>query len=60
MKNYKNIYNLELHEAIEIKTGPTTYFVIRVPGGWIYENPRLDCGQMTSTFIPFDNGFQTL
>ncbi len=55
----RNIYRLKLHEPAEIKTGPSTYYVIRVPGGWIYEHPRLDSGQMTSTFVPFNNEFQS-
>jgi len=52
------IYTLGLHETCEVKVGPTAYFVTRVPGGWIYFNPRLDAGQMNTIFVPFNNSHQ--
>jgi len=54
----KNIYEIKLHEETVITIGPAEYRVLRVPGGWIYYNPRLDNDQMNSTFVPFDNEFQ--
>lgn len=57
----KTIYNLELHESMEQRTnGSTTFTITRVPGGWIYENYRLDQRQMTSVFVPYDNSFQKM
>lgn len=57
----KTIYELGLHEATEVKTnGSTTFTITRVPGGWIYENYRLDQRQMTSVFVPYDNSFQKM
>jgi hypothetical protein len=32
----KDIYNLELHEWIEVKNNGVIVFVFRVPGGWLY------------------------
>jgi hypothetical protein len=50
----KSVHQLSLHESTEIKTSLTTTFTVtKVPGGWIYENYRLDSNQMTSTFVPF-------
>ena len=54
---FKDVYALKCHESTEVKTGPIGYFVVRVPGGWIYENTRLDSNQMTSTFVPFNTEF---
>jgi len=54
---FKDVYALKPHESTEVKTGPIGYFVVRVPGGWIYENTRLDSNQMTSTFVPFNTEF---
>lgn len=57
----KTIYNLELHESMEQRTnGGTIFTITRVPGGWIYENYRLDQRQMTSVFVPYDNSFQKM
>lgn len=52
--------DMRFHETIEFCTGMVTYAVTRVPGGWIYNHMRLDSGQMTSVFIPFNNDFQKL
>lgn len=51
------IYDLKLNETIEITTDCITYHVTRVPGGWIYNQMRLDAGQISSTFVPFDNEY---
>jgi len=51
----KDIYALGLHEEFVFPAGPSEYRVLRVPGGWIYYNPRLENGQMNSTFVPYDN-----
>lgn len=56
--NEVNIYKLKLNETVELWAGAITYFVTRVPGGWIYNNMRLDHGQMNSVFVPFDNEYQ--
>ena len=58
MKAKKSIYNLELHETLELNLGICSYAIIRVEGGWIYFNPRLDRNQMNSTFVPFNNEFK--
>jgi len=52
-----NIYELGLHEEAIVLAGPSEYRVLRVAGGWIYYNPRLDSSQMNSTFVPFDNEY---
>lgn len=54
----KNIYSLKLHEYITIKAAFCDFTVIRVPGGWIYVNPRLDSGQMNTIFVPFNDEFK--
>lgn len=51
-----NIYELKLHESIMLKNGDLV--IHRVAGGWLYTMPRLDCGQMNTVFVPFDNEFQ--
>lgn len=40
----KTIYELDLHESLEIEDG---IVVMRVPGGWIYE----------AVFVPYDDEF---
>jgi len=55
----KNIYKLKLHDCVEINSEPNSYYVIRVPGGFIYTLYRLDYNSMTSTFVPFNNEFMT-
>jgi len=57
-KEEKTIYDLKLHDSMETKGGATRFTVTRVPGGWIYENYRLDAGQMTATFVRYHNEFQ--
>ena len=53
----KSIYEMKLHEEVVVVAGPSEYRVLRVAGGWIYYNPRLDSNQMNSTFVPFDNEY---
>jgi len=53
----KNIYDLELHEESRlIKSGCV---VIRVPGGWIYQNWDFDNKYLIdSTFVPYNTEFK--
>jgi len=53
MKEAKKIYNLKLFEALKVITG---VFVIRVPGGWIFENTYNTCSVAT-TFVPYNEEF---
>lgn len=57
MKPNESIYKLQLHETTSITSGPYEYFIIRVPGGWLYQLTRLDHNVMTSTFVPFHSEF---
>lgn len=52
----KSIYDLKLHESTSLPCGT---YIMRVPGGWIYnvwdsatDTPR------SGTFVPYDNEFQ--
>lgn len=54
----KRLYDLKLHQSMEVGDGRVQYVVVRVIGGWIYNHVRLDLGHMNSTFVPFDNEFQ--
>jgi len=47
MDSSKNIYNLKLHEDIEIKTNHGNAKVMRVPGGWMY------MWESRSIFVPY-------
>lgn len=51
----KNIYNLGLHELIEV---PKFGCVIRVPGGWIYTRQEPQVNIANPVFIPFNDEFQ--
>ena len=54
------LYGMNLNEQIEVfDKGAIAWTITRVPSGWIYSYIRLDSNQMTSTFVPFDNKFQT-
>lgn len=46
----KTIYNLELHELLDIGS---IFSVMRVAGGWLY----LDKESNITTFVPFNNEF---
>ena len=50
-----NIYEMKLHEYIQLENDLVIH---RVAGGWLYTIPRLDCGQMNTVFVPFNNEFQ--
>ena len=52
------IYSLGFHESLELKTYVSSFVVTRVAGGWLYENYRLDCSVLTTTFVPYNNEFQ--
>jgi hypothetical protein len=52
MTDRTSIYNLKLHESVEIGNGWT---VMRVPGGWIYRNYYHEA---TCAFVPLNNEFQ--
>ena len=60
----KNIYDLELHESIEVecedlnentgqKLSCAWYIILRVPGGWLYTSKY----NGTGTFVPFHREF---
>ena len=56
----KRLYAMKLHEEwiVDVSKGNQAQLTIcRVPSGWIY-NYRTGSGQLTSTFVPFDNWFQ--
>lgn len=55
----KSIYELKLHEGMEIYVNNSfiSYWVVRVPGGFMYHYTRLDHGQMNTVFVPYDNEF---
>ena len=54
----ENIYELKLHEGKRVGIGNNSFYVTRVPGGWLYSTSRLGLKVPTTTFVPFDNGFQ--
>ena len=54
----KTIYELSLHETIEIKGSIGGKFeVTRVPGGWVYAFEYPGFHQSPIVFIPFDKEF---
>lgn len=64
MSEAEKIYNLDLHESINIQSNgkdATTYFqVMRVADGWIYTywDSELQQYSNNGVFVPFDNRFQ--
>ena len=57
MSEAKDLYNLKLHDFIEINP---VLVVRRVPGGWIYETAIQNGGygySVSTCFVPYDNGF---
>src|SRR5690554_5222964 len=54
MSKEKTIYDLKLHEEYFFHN---LLFVLRVPGGWIY-NHTDNNKVLSSTFVPFNNEFQ--
>ena len=54
----KNIYNIGLHETLEIKTNVGGKIEItRVSGGWVYAFEYPGFRQSPIVFVPFDNEF---
>lgn len=52
----QTLYNLELHEGITTEFG---IFIMRVPGGWIYDCWDKEADKFkTGVFVPFNNEFQ--
>tara|TARA_R110000782_G_scaffold260726_1_gene352052 strand:- start:2381 stop:2548 length:168 start_codon:yes stop_codon:yes gene_type:complete len=52
----KTLYELELHEIIDLPSGLT---IMRVPGGWIYDCWDYEVDKFKSgTFVPFNNDFK--
>lgn len=71
MTEEKTIYNLKLHETLEVSKevellidgGVTTksikkFDVTRVPGGWVYAFDYPGWRQSQTVFVPFNNDFQ--
>ena len=58
MPDDKHIYNLDLHECMEVVTGMT---VMRVASGWLYDvwDYDRDCFKR-GVFVSFDNNFQKI
>lgn len=65
INDMKTIYDLELHGMIQVGS----YYVTRVPGGWIYEYRVSEClygqswGKMktsSAVFVPFNNEFMEI
>lgn len=52
-EDVKTIYNMALHEDLRVDQ---YVYVLRVPGGWVYQNYLND--SMSSVFVPFSNEFQ--
>jgi hypothetical protein len=53
-----DIYGMKLHETIILfNNNATTHSILRVAGGWIYQFSYDTYA--TSTFVPFDNEFQS-
>ena len=46
----KTVYELEMHESLQIQNSDVRIRVLRVPGGWIYTD--INYGS-TNTFVPF-------
>ena len=53
----KTIYDLKLHETLEISGGMV---IMRVPGGWLYDCWDYDKSEYKQgTFVPFSNEFKS-
>lgn len=51
------IYEMDLHDEIQLWQG---FYVVRVPGGWIYRNDTEQVGghyASATTFVPFNTEF---
>lgn len=53
-----DIYNMRLHEKVEITVDEFRVEVVRVPGGWLYKEPNSFDSSPSYTFVPFNNEFQ--
>jgi hypothetical protein len=63
MEKEKTIYDLKLHETLEVEDGiikGKKYEITRVPGGWIYALDFPGWRLTQVVFVPFDNGFQVI
>ena len=58
MSDQKNIYNLKLHQCLELDDPHLYNTILRVPGGWVYRSFDKSCSMMTSCFVPLNNEFQ--
>ena len=58
----KEIYNMKLGDRLKVerdtKSCGINIFIIKVPGGWIFSQNTTLAGELTSTFVPFNNEFQ--
>ena len=51
---YKNIYELELHEATLVRDGADLCAVcMKVPGGWIYNSFDKSHNILSGVFVPY-------
>lgn len=50
------IYELKLHDSTWVEEKGLNINILRVPGGWIY-NQRLLNETITSVFVPFNTEF---
>jgi hypothetical protein len=53
-----NIYNMELHEHVNINDKAFRGSILRVAGGWIYEHEARGYSQIQTVFVPYHNEFQ--
>jgi len=55
----KTIYQLKLHEGVMLDFG---VFVMRVPGGWIYDcwDTNTDSFKQGGYFVPYDTEFKQI
>jgi len=63
MNDSKLIYDMELHEEVEVTT---SLYILRVPGGWMYKQYHsslsVDVGAyslLSMTFVPYSEEFKT-
>jgi hypothetical protein len=56
MSDADTLYNMKLHERVEIED---EFYVMRVPGGWIYMDMNDDLRPLTINmcFVPFHPEF---
>jgi hypothetical protein len=55
-KSNIDLYNMDLHERIDLEDN--LVWVLRVPGGWVYESVNPSTSALASVFVPFNNEFQ--